>query len=67
MSVSESVSNCVGVYICKYVCVCVTLIVIINNNNPLHLQRVARRGQSKKEENLQPIKDIIKQYPPILT
>ena len=55
--------------VCVCVCVCmgVTLSVIINNNDPLHLERVARRGQSKNEENLQPITDIIKQYPPILT
>jgi len=31
------------------VCVCVSLSVITYNNNPLHLQRVRRRGQTKTE------------------
>jgi hypothetical protein len=31
------------------VCVCVSLNVIKRNNNPVHLQSVGRRGQTKKE------------------
>jgi len=40
---------CVGV--CVYVCVwvCVSLGVKWRNNNPLHLQRLGRSGQNKKE------------------
>ena len=33
----------------EYVCVCVSLSVIVCNSNPLHLSRVGRRGQNKKE------------------
>ena len=37
----------VCVFVC--VCACVSLILIKCNNNPLHLQWVGRRGQTKKE------------------
>ena len=35
--------------VCVCVCVCVSLNVVWRNNNPLHLQRVGTRGQTKKE------------------
>ena len=38
------------VYVC--VCVCVSLNVISCNHNPLHLQLVGRRGQTKKERKV---------------
>jgi len=34
------------------VCVCVSLSVIRCNNNPLHVQLVSRRGQTKKERKV---------------
>jgi hypothetical protein len=34
------------------VCVCASLSVIRCNNNPLHLQCVRRRGETKKETNI---------------
>jgi hypothetical protein len=38
--------------LCVCVCVCVCLSVIRCNNNPLHLQWVGRRGQTKKKERI---------------
>ena len=35
--------------VCVCVCVCVSMSVIRHKNNPLHLQCVGRRGQTKKE------------------
>jgi hypothetical protein len=38
------------VCVCVCVCVCVSLSVIKCNNNPLHVQWLGGRGQTKKEE-----------------
>ena len=38
------------------VCVFMSLSVIRNNNNPVRLQRVGRRGQTEKESKMQPLR-----------
>jgi hypothetical protein len=43
------VSVCVCECVCVCVCLCASPCVIRHNNNPVHLQRVGRRGQSKKK------------------
>jgi len=37
--------------VCLSVCLCVSLSVIRCNNNPLHPQRIGRRGQTEKKKN----------------
>jgi hypothetical protein len=63
-------SNPEGVNVCVYVCVCVCVCVCVWvwfsvikwNNNPLHIRRVGRKGQTKKKKEIITCVDQIPQH-----